>query len=140
MAPVRKAFAYITHGDEIVVFEEPDFPEAGTQVPGGTLEPDEDPSEGVLREAFEETGLANLQLVRSLGTALYVAASGKQHLRHYFHLSAPERGADVWDCWEQSPSSGGAPILFRLRWVKLANVPPLCAELDQMLASLSQAQ
>lgn len=65
MAPIRKVFAYITHGDEIVVFEEPDFPEAGTQVPGGTL---------------------------------------------------------------------------RLRWVKLANVPPLCAELDRMLASLSQAQ
>lgn len=139
MAPIQKVFAYITHGDEIVVFEQPDFPEAGTQVPGGTLAVDETPSAGVLREAYEETGLTNLQLVRQLGTALYVAPSGKQHLRHYFHLSAPKRGPDVWECWERSPSNGGPPILFRLRGVKLTDMPALCADLDQRVASLTTA-
>jgi 8-oxo-dGTP pyrophosphatase MutT (NUDIX family) len=40
-----------------LIFSHPDYPEAGLQVPAGTLEPGEHPEAGVLREAYEETGL-----------------------------------------------------------------------------------
>jgi ADP-ribose pyrophosphatase YjhB (NUDIX family) len=136
---VQKVIAYITHGDELLVFEEPDFPEAGTQVPGGTLESQELPAAGVMREASEETGLQDLRLVRSLGTVTHTASSGKEVVRHFFHLVAGERKAEVWEHWEASPSTGGPPIRFRFRWVNLHAVPLLAAELGCLLTRLSDA-
>ena len=38
---VEKAFAYITRDDELLVFRHVDSPEAGIQVPAGTIEPGE---------------------------------------------------------------------------------------------------
>jgi NUDIX domain-containing protein len=51
-----KAFAYITNRNRLLVFIHPFAPEAGIQVPAGTIKADERPKEAVLREAFEETG------------------------------------------------------------------------------------
>lgn len=56
----RKAIAYITQGDRLLVFRQPQYPEAGIQVPGGTIEDGESADEAALREAREETGLAEL--------------------------------------------------------------------------------
>ncbi len=39
----HKVYAYITHGHRLLVFSHRDFPEAGIQVPGGTMEEGEDP-------------------------------------------------------------------------------------------------
>ena len=63
----ERVYAYITHGTRLLVFTETDCPEAGLQVPAGTLEPGEDPRSGVLREAEEETGLSNLELLGLVG-------------------------------------------------------------------------
>jgi 8-oxo-dGTP pyrophosphatase MutT (NUDIX family) len=134
---VQKVIAYITHGDDILVFEEPDFPEVGTQVPGGTLEPDEAPVQGVLREAHEETGLPALEVVRFLGSKQHIAASGKHQLRHFFHLSAISRERETWEHWEQAPSTGGPPIRVHFRWVSRHEIPPLTANQGDMLAQLA---
>jgi ADP-ribose pyrophosphatase YjhB (NUDIX family) len=56
-AVIRKVFAYITQGNRLLVFRHADFPEAGLQVPAGTVRLDERPEDAVLREAFEETGV-----------------------------------------------------------------------------------
>jgi len=95
---MQKVIAYITHGEDLLVFEEPDFPEAGTQVPGGTLESQELPAAGVMREAAEETGLRDLRLVRSLGAVQYVAPSGQQVQRHFFQLATDDRAS--WPSWK----------------------------------------
>jgi len=59
MPAIAKVTALITRlgaaGPEVCVF---DHPSAGVQLPAGTVEPGEDIRAGVLREAFEETGLA----------------------------------------------------------------------------------
>jgi len=52
-AIIQKVLAYVTWGDKLLVFSHPDFPEAGIQVPAGTIEPGEEPEAAVLREAFE---------------------------------------------------------------------------------------
>jgi len=127
---MQKVIAYITHGEDLLVFEEPDFPEAGTQVPGGTLESQELPAAGVMREAAEETGLRDLRLVRSLGAVQSVAPSGQQVQRHFFQLATDDRARQTWDHWESNPSTGGPPIRFRFRWVHLRGVPPLAGKLD----------
>ena len=54
------AFAYITNRHRLLVFVHPFAPEAGIQVPAGTVPAHERPDEAVLREAFEETGLSDL--------------------------------------------------------------------------------
>jgi ADP-ribose pyrophosphatase YjhB (NUDIX family) len=67
----QKVYAYIldsfAEGDRLLVFEHLDFPEAGIQVPGGSVEPGERPKDAVLREVKEETGISNLKLVGKLG-------------------------------------------------------------------------
>ncbi len=35
----NRVFIYITNGDHLLVFDHVDFPDAGTQIPGGTTDP-----------------------------------------------------------------------------------------------------
>jgi 8-oxo-dGTP pyrophosphatase MutT (NUDIX family) len=62
--------AYITREVEsdleLLVFRHVHFPEAGVQVPGGTVDPDEEPEAAVWREVMEESGLFLLDSVRLL--------------------------------------------------------------------------
>ena len=65
-----KVTAFITResaaGRELLVFRH-DNPAAGVQVPAGTVDPGEPPDRAVLREAWEESGLDALRIVRPLG-------------------------------------------------------------------------
>ncbi len=63
----RKAFAYVTNRGRLLVFSHPNSPDAGMQVPGGTIEGNEQPVDAAMREAQEETGLTDLVLVRYVG-------------------------------------------------------------------------
>lgn len=137
----RKVLAYITHGSGLLVFRQPQHPEAGIQVPGGTVEQDEPPDIAALREAREETGLLNLSLVRFLGSTDYdCRPHGKQeiHERHYFHLRCAGTPAETWDHWEEHPSEGETcRILFRFGWLSLPDgVPALISDMDEMLPAL----
>jgi 8-oxo-dGTP pyrophosphatase MutT (NUDIX family) len=133
--------AYITHGHRLLVFRQPDFPEAGIQTPGGTMDPDEDPADAVLREAFEETGLAGLEIVAFLGTVRHdLADYGQSGLldRHYFHLSIEGDVAETWHHLEMDPSEGDhESVLFELFWVDLPDgVPPLIGDRGEMVHAL----
>ena len=68
---VRKAFAYVTHNNRLLIFSHPLEPEAGLQVPAGTMNDGETPEHAVLREAAEETGLESLRIVRFLGGVFF---------------------------------------------------------------------
>lgn len=65
---VEKVTAFITQksedGQELLLFEHPN---AGVQIPAGTVEDDETPEEAVIREATEETGLTSLSMRQYLG-------------------------------------------------------------------------
>lgn len=67
MPSIGKVVALISRagssGPEICVFE---HPRAGIQLPAGTLDPDEDPIAGALREGFEETGLDEVEVTGEL--------------------------------------------------------------------------
>lgn len=123
----EKVYAYITQGDQLLVFRHVDAPEAGVQVPGGTVQPGESLPEAVLREAFEETGLAGLKIVSALGDTWYdVTEKGKPgevHHRHYFHLRSAMQLPASWRHEERHSTGGGSPILFEFFWSLLANAP-----------------
>ena len=138
---VEKVYAYITRGDHLLVFEHTQFPEAGIQVPGGSIEKGEDPEAAVLREAMEETGLKELKIQRYLGKSEYdLAEVGNEgiHLRHFFHLRYSGEITPRWKSYELNPSDGSpAPIEFEFYWVKFpGEVPELIAGQGDLLSEI----
>lgn len=143
MQTKRKAFAYITRGSKLLVFEQPDSPEAGIQVPAGTIEAGESPEDGVMREAWEETALERLKRCCFLGEQIRdMSDYGKQemHHRYFYHLRC-EDAPEKWSHGEYSPSDEPEQerILrhrFDFYWVELSEVPKLIAEHDYFVAIL----
>jgi 8-oxo-dGTP pyrophosphatase MutT (NUDIX family) len=137
----RKAYAYIVHEGRLLVFRHVDSPEAGIQVPGGTMEAGETPEAAALREATEETGLSGLKIVAFLGEQLLDASDfglDQIHQRYFFQLSCPENPPETWIHYETDPSDGTpGPIAFEFFWAELPNsVPVLIAEMDYFVESI----
>jgi 8-oxo-dGTP pyrophosphatase MutT (NUDIX family) len=137
----EKVVAYVTHRRRLLIFTHRDFPEAGVQVPAGTVEPGEAPEAAVLREAREETGLSALALVRYLGEQWHdLAPYGRDEVAHrrFYHLRCRGEPPDAWLAAETHASEGGPePIVFACAWAPLPDgVPELYAELGVMLPLL----
>ncbi len=139
----QKAFAYITHRGRLLVFRQPAFPEAGIQVPAGTVQDGEPLDVAVLREATEETGLTGLRLVRHLGNQTWEErGDGRDEVHHraFYHLRYEGQPPETWQHWEMEPSGGTPPVRFALFWLPLpAGVPPLIAGHDAMIPQLLRA-
>jgi 8-oxo-dGTP pyrophosphatase MutT (NUDIX family) len=138
----HKVFAYITHGHNLLVFRHLYVPEAGIQVPAGTVEENERSEDAVLREAFEETGLSDLTLGCFLGEQRRDMSDfglDVVHHRCFYHLLYGGHPAVTWRHEESDPYGGlePEPIIFEFFWVRLPNdVPPLIADHDKMLPQL----
>jgi 8-oxo-dGTP diphosphatase len=142
----RKAFAYVTHhhpeqGYRLLVFSHPNAPEAGIQVPAGTMRPEESPAEAALREAYEETGLPDLELVGFLGEQvrdMWGFGRDETHHRHFFHVRCLGEPPAVWRHYESDPDDGSPESpLFELFWAPLPDgVPELIADHGVMLPML----
>jgi len=121
---IRKALCYVTRGRALLVFRHRDAPEAGLQVPAGTVLPDERPDAAALREAAEETGRADFRLVRRLGVYAYrfdQPPRREWHERHVFHLLAPPDAPDRWAHFAEGAH------WFDCTWVPLGADPGLAA-------------
>ncbi len=63
-----KVTAFVTRptpaGVELLLFQHPN---AGIQIPAGTVEEGEAPEQAVVREVFEETGLAGVRIIQHIG-------------------------------------------------------------------------
>lgn len=135
---IEKAVIYITRADRLLVFRHIDFPEAGIQVPAGTLKPGEDPLAGALREAQEETGLVDLRLKSFLGTRdVDVSPFGRPeiHRRHFYHFELTRLAPEAWIHAEDDPSGcDPGPIFFEFFWVRFPKaVPVLSGGLGDLL-------
>jgi 8-oxo-dGTP pyrophosphatase MutT (NUDIX family) len=136
---VHKVFAYITHGNRLLVFDHVDFPEDAPQVPAGTRPEDEEPETAVLREAREETGLDSLKIASFLGEIDFSwTGVDKVFRRRFYHLVCLDTPAERWQHYEEHPSEGPPdPILFELYWVDLPDgVPELSPGHDAFLQQL----
>jgi ADP-ribose pyrophosphatase YjhB (NUDIX family) len=127
-ANAEKVVAYITDGNKLLVLSHPHHPEAGIQVPAGTVEEDESLEEAVLREAREETGLDDLEIRSYLGVReCDLAAFGRPEVQrqHFFHLVLCGETPARWRHYEEHPSDGSTePIEFEFFWVNLPDEVP----------------
>ena len=138
MQTKRKAFAYITQRNKLLVFEHPDAPSAGIQVPAGTIEDGETPQDGALREAHEETGLESLRLMGLLGEQIRDMSDFDKHEihhRYFCHVLCEEETPERWLHGERFPSDqtnhhGSITHLFKFYWVDLNQLPELIADHD----------
>jgi 8-oxo-dGTP pyrophosphatase MutT (NUDIX family) len=94
----EKVTAFITRqsesGCELLLFR---HPHAGIQIPSGTVKEGESPAEAVLREAEEETGLALLSIVRSLGSTERKLAEGERIVTRATRVYArPDKTSFDW--------------------------------------------
>ncbi|WP_017591536.1 NUDIX hydrolase [Nocardiopsis potens] len=139
---VEKALAYIVHDGRILVFRHVDAApeEVGLQVPGGTVRPAETPSDAVLREAREETGLSALELVGKVGEARYDLAPyrAEVQLRHVFHLRPAGPVPDRWESWEMHDGTA-PPTRFECFWIPLADGHVLQSGQGALLGRLHDA-
>ncbi|MCW4013404.1 MAG: NUDIX domain-containing protein [Candidatus Bathyarchaeota archaeon] len=120
-----RCVAYITRGDQLLVFKHVKYPEIGLLVPAGHPEDGESLESAVLREALEETGLMGLKLVKYLGFKLmdFTDQGYGIEKRHFFHLSFEGETPDTWIHTEKYPSMGPDPELdYKFFWESLDTV------------------
>lgn len=117
----HKVLAYITRERsgrrEVLVFDHRDFPEAGAQVPAGTVEPGEPVEQALWREIEEEAGLKPGQLRLAGKLAEHVEAEW-DNLRHVFHLEAVDTLPDAWTHLVRGRGEDQG-LVFQYRWTGL---------------------
>ena len=106
----------------MLVFEHRDYPEAGLQVPAGTVRNGETPRKAVHREAFEETGLSDFKSVRFLGRYKFSMAPYRDEIqdRYVYHLELSRPALSEWLHYETHDGKG-PPTAFSLYWLKLGD-------------------
>lgn len=113
---VEKAYGFVlregAEGQELLVFEHAGMPEAGLQVPGGTIEQGETPLQAVAREVLEESGLP-------LGDWQEAATFDHEGVRWRCYVTTPAIVLpDAWRCEPLGPERE-LGLRFEFRWVPL---------------------
>lgn len=120
----HKAVAYITRRKDskiqLLVFDhDPEFHDAGTQVPSGTVDPGENPKDTVKREVQEESGLDNLKIECELDQYQFFGEHAKKFLcRHVFHITASGKAPDKWT-HKVKGDGGDKGLNFHYYWIDL---------------------
>jgi RimJ/RimL family protein N-acetyltransferase/ADP-ribose pyrophosphatase YjhB (NUDIX family) len=140
MATNHKAFGYITRRHagmtQTLVFTHRDYPEAGTQIPKGTVEEGERLEAAVLREVAEETGLRDLTLLGAVARDRHLSPDGSDSERYFYWLRADQAP----DAWEHTVVSAGEDngLVFQCRWIgrpdEVSFIDEHGAYLDRILA------
>ncbi len=144
----HRVFTYITRDQELLIFDHVDQRYLDPQIPGGTVEPAEQPQAAALREAHEETGLVSLEIISFLGDfETDLAPLGRQEQIHawFYHLETRDKTPSLWRHFEQHrskkprSSDKNEPIEFELYWVPIREVPKLGGLDNTMLYKVREA-
>ncbi|MFP7478600.1 NUDIX hydrolase [Terribacillus saccharophilus] len=134
---VEKVLAYILSSRnstyQMLVHEHKDIPEAGLQIPGGTVDQGEDLAAALHREILEESGLLDLPSGELVASAPFLHPDKQEHqLRHFYLIQTRQQ---LPDTWEHQVFGSGADngLVFRYKWYDITSIPPLAASQDQFL-------
>ena len=138
----QKVVAYICRFHDglwqLLVFNhDPKFKDAGTQVPAGTVEPQESLQTALEREVFEESGLQDLMILSKIDEYEYYQESKKTWAqRHVFLMLAPQ---DLPEKWTHEVQGHGddAKMQFHYFWMPAAATRgKLAADFDKSIKNL----
>jgi len=119
-----KVIAYIFRNKdkkkEILVFKHRDFPQAGLQVIGGTVDPGEDKIPALIREIYEEAGLifSEYDNIKKIGETHYQRRdNGEINHRHYYIIEKN----DLPNSWAHTVHSNGLDngLVFEFFWMDI---------------------
>ena len=101
--------------------------------PGGGVDPNEELEEALSRELLEESGVANLSVLRKLGVVQYFKQNSKRFIeRHDFLLLADENVEDSWR-FEVEGHGEDAGEIFNYRWITQEEFYLIDIELQKFL-------
>jgi len=120
-------------GAQLLLFSHVDYPQVPLQIPGGGIEPREEPYAAALRELHEEAGITFLPLIRTLGISenkSLVHPNGL--LRRYCYLFD---GMGLPEHWVHEVDGNGEDKGFRFsyRWHDIASDFHLTGDTDHFL-------
>jgi 8-oxo-dGTP pyrophosphatase MutT (NUDIX family) len=130
-----KVICYIIVGRKVLVFRHRDAPEAGIQVPAGTVDAGEEPRAAAMREAAEETGRSGLEIVAKVGEMDYVYDRPPRldrprrlelHHRHFFLLRPTDTLPERWSHFADHH-------WFEFEWMNVDRAAELEAEQGALL-------
>ena len=108
---------YATREHRLLIFRHTHYPEAGTQVPAGTIESGEDPETAAIRELAEESGLV-VERADLLGRFEFDLLPYRDEIqeRYVFHVVVSETTPERWFHHETHASESKEPIEFEFYW------------------------
>ncbi|MFL0505806.1 NUDIX domain-containing protein [Ureibacillus sp. 179-F W5.1 NHS] len=115
---IKKAYGYVIRMKEgapqVLVFQHINL-EAGIQIPKGTVNANETPLEGVIREMKEETGLTEFVVDRMVAEDFWENDDGVIHHRYFYKILVE----DAPDEWDYQPTGGGTEegLTFHFFWI-----------------------
>ena len=131
MKQIEKVLAYVTRGEgaslEILVFDHVGLPEAGVQVPSGSVEVGESLEVAARREALEETGLSITSDAEELGQAKHLREDRSEiHYRHIFRFHLPSASSNEW-IHTVSGDGEDHEMKFRCYWMSITEARKVLA-------------
>ena len=99
---------------EILVFSHKDYPKIPLQLPGGTVEQNEELTDALYREILEESGLTKPILIRKLGSKEYFSYY-TNYERHFFILKINE-APDTWS-YRVTGKGSDRGLIFDYQWL-----------------------
>lgn len=137
---IKKVIAYITrfnkNNQELLVNIHKHYPEAGIQVPAGTVEDNEEVEKALFREIKEESGITKLILKKKIKQYIYYdTIKNEYHERHIFHLEVKD---EIKNNWIHVVNSDGEDngLVFYYYWISLKELQKLIANQDDCINDL----
>lgn len=124
MTKKKKVICYLIRknndDNEILVFDHRDFPEAGTQVIGGTVEEGEKLFATMVREIYEEAGIRiKQQDLKIIGETEYLRKDRPElNERTYFLLENQNHLPDYWEHVVKSDGEDNG-MVFCFYWISV---------------------
>jgi predicted acetyltransferase/ADP-ribose pyrophosphatase YjhB (NUDIX family) len=106
--------------NELLVFDhDKEFSEAGTQVPAGTVDRNEDYETALMREIHEEAGIADLDIKAKIDQYSFYRETQRCHNRRHVYFLAPK--TELPDRWTHQATGEGADkhLNFHYYWIDL---------------------
>jgi 8-oxo-dGTP pyrophosphatase MutT (NUDIX family) len=120
----ERVVVYIERGNDLLVFDHRDHPDAGTQVPAGGVHEGEALVEAAIREVREETGVHLECEPTFVGTHEHLDGLGQPARSHFFRVDAP---TGLPPAWRHVVSGDGedAGLVFECRFEESPTLWPV---------------